>query len=266
MTITNYFINIQMQLSVAVRFYLNDMPVWRFLRQGPDSMNGGANEWLVPGENVLTMEIVESALTLPNKPADHPMIQVAIFKAKEGGATHEDVEVIHQVRFPDLWDEVSEELKVFPYRHESRFVLPASEVYRPRYLDAPEQDIPSDGTPELHQVVQDLYAAIQSGDGSRFADLLTLQFEEYERANGGAPHTDIASQRTVVDNFFAHPIVVKDLEMDRLVFESRANGRLVHVIRDDGQPVFQAVATDDPTEHLEANALLTFSDGQWRAV
>ena len=265
MAITIYYINIRIEHESAARFYLNDLPVWKFLRHGADSMNAGANSWLVPGENVLTLDIVQAPLTLPNMPPGRPTLEVTIFKAAEGATEPTDVEIVHQVQFPQMWDDVDEDLKTFPYRHESRFTLPDADVYRPVFLDAPEQEIPSEGTPELRKAVQNLHDAVKSNDGSRFADQVALQFEEYERASGGVADTDVASQRKTSDEFFAHPIEVKDLEMDRLVFESRSNGRIVHVVRDDGRPVLMARATDDPSEQFQGNVLLTHHDGRWRA-
>jgi hypothetical protein len=243
--------------GVLARAWLNELPVHKFLAEGPDSMTGGANHWLVPGENTLTIEV----LRVPA--GDKWSITMKLYTVKNEHSTPPDLNILHQVELADYFRALPEERRAAPFLYTARFT-PDTDVSEPVYLSAPPASFGCDGTPELRQAVKDLHDALVSHDVDGFIRLTSLKDEEYERAFPGQPSATVARQQQSSRKFFSLRPRIKPLDWKILHFEPRVGGRVAYVTGADHEPAIEAIAEDDPSLRLRANLLLTQYAGRWR--
>lgn len=253
--------------GVLARAFLNDLPLDLGFVEGPDSMTGGANHWLIPGENTLTMEILRAPLAPP--PGAHPSeaesINMMLYTVKDATKSPPVIDVRYRCAFPDMLSSVPEPLRRFPFYFKATFTL-GVDIYSPLYLESPPAHFECEGTPELHAAVKAIHDAILARDIDAFLDLSSLRYAEFERAFWGAQDASAAKRKEAARKFFSHPMRVKPLDLRLLHFEPRAGGRVALVSGADGQPAIEAIAEDDPVLRLRANILLTQHEGAWRVI
>lgn len=267
-----YYFTTHLEEGVVGRAWLNDLPVHKTLVGGPDSMHGGANHLLVPGKNKLSLEIH----SLP-PPGSIPAVGFKLYRVKEPNAYPIVANMLLEVTIPaprdprasavlrpDRGERLVPEL---PLSHEVVFDLP-TEVAEAPYLRAPATVTTCAGTPELRAAVQELQDALESLDLARFTDLISLKHAWYSEAFAGDPNATIDKLREGAAELFARSPSVRPLDLSRLHFEPRAQGRVVYVSAWDGGPVLEAVAPpageDQPTMALRTNLLLMQHDGRFR--
>ncbi len=249
--------------DVLLHAYLNDLPIFRGLHHGPETRQGGANHLLVPGENTLTLEVLRAPRPRSTGAAPGEPIRFVIFTAADPVHAPKDVTIIHEVRFSEIIEKMPE-AEYEPYHYTARFELGVP-VNPPLYLSSPTTAIDCGGTPELHQVIADLHAALAASDIDQFLDLCSLRNEEYAFAYEGLGPT-VGSLRDVAREFFAFGPIVEPLDPQSLHFESRAFGRVVCVSRADGRAAIEARTRDDDAAVLRVDPWLTRRDGVWRII
>jgi len=265
---TPVMINTFLAAGIYARLEVNDLPFYKLpLQPGPHSANGGLNQLLVPGENVIELQILRGPTSPPPKatPAQKEIVAINIFLVTDAEADPVEVDILHKIVFPDIWEDEPLERRKLPYRHVSRFTPPV-DIYTPAYLNAPPAHFDCDGTPELRRAVAEIHQALAAGDGDRFVDLVSLKLEEKARAYAGATEATLATQRERFDEFFKNPLDVKPLgDFRDIHFRPRVGGRVAEVTRWDGTPLLHAINTIDSYDQFQGNLLLTRQGGQWRA-
>lgn len=266
-----YQFTAHLEEGVLGRVWLNDLPVHKVLTRGPESLSGGANHMLVPGENTLTLEILALPEGTPPPPPDpntpdpkHLLpVGFKIYQVVDASSTPMKAAEIIRVDLPTSLGLSPWERPEMPLRHEVRFELP-DPVVEPVYWRSPPADFGCSGTPELISVVKELHDALMARDVGRFVGLLSLKYEAYSAAYPGEPAAAIDRQRSAAERFFKLPYVVKPLDFGKIHFEPRAQGRVALVSGSDDRPVIEAVAEGEPAPALRANLFLTRIDGSWR--
>ena len=265
--------NYRVNQHVEARFYVNDLPLHQGTVKGQRSRNGGLNDRLVPGENELRIELVKCppsmtfkrpATTQNEKDARETIrrqLTMSIFKAGPDGP--EDLNIIADLVFPDVWDEREEERWQTPYHYVTQFD-PGVEPYALAFLSAPSTEVPCEGTVELRRAVEELYEALAARDKAKLVDLMALQIEEMAAAYEGTGPT-VGTQLEAYDEFFADEVDVVPLVPSQLHFASRCKGRVVEVTCLDDHPVLAAMTRNTHMAH--ASDLLFIRQGErWRLM
>lgn len=269
-----FYYSLHFEEGVFGRAWLNDLPLHKTPTRGPESMNSGANHFLVPGKNKLALEILRlppaRAKPPPPKEGEKPAPEVdtspvgmKVYRVVDASTDPIQAEMIKEVDIPvslglTPWDNPD-----LPFYHTVEFELPYP-VPEPVYWRSPPVDFSCGGTPELIQAVVDVHEALASHDLRRFLELITLKHEAYSIAFPGETAATVERQRASVERFFAQRIAVKPLELTKLHFEPRLGGRVAFVSGWDDRPVLEAVAEDHPGLALRANLLLTQHEGRFR--
>ena len=160
MTTTPYLLRMHQGTGVAVRALLNDLPFYRGDGQRNITVSAPANHLLLPGENVLTLEIYKAP-----RPAEA--------SALEGPVTFtlmvhdEATPVVHTVDWPTVWAEVPFKERTLPFVHSSRFLVD-DRLPHPIYWDSPPTRFDLRGLPGQHEAVREVYRAFQRGDADAF--------------------------------------------------------------------------------------------------
>ncbi|MEP7121894.1 MAG: hypothetical protein ABJE95_13320 [Byssovorax sp.] len=259
MTTTPYLMRMYHGTGVAVRASLNDLPFYRGDGQKNVTVTAPANHLLLPGENVLTLEVYKAP-----RPADALAI--------EGPVTftlmvHEPATpVVHRIDWPSVWADMPIEERSLPLVHSSRF-LADDRLPHPVYWDSPPARFDLRGTPEQHEAVREVYRAFQQGDADRFLEINRFKLEERQRFYPDTPELSTGFQRQDLRADLSREWHVRPLDqinLEELVFESRAGGRVAYVTRADGGSAIEAVAADDPRSTFATDLFLTLRDGRWR--
>lgn len=255
-----YFYSCTTARRTWARVFLNDLPLFEGPKPGPASSStaGGVNHLLVPGENVLAMEVLHAGDVAQSVSAH---IYTVAPDAAPGEAPFVP-ETVHFVSYPEVLDPSDEERRL-PFFHESRFVVDTSFV--PAWARAPAAAFDRRGTPDMRAAVAELHSALGAGDVEAFLDLIHLKLEDYAAAYPGVREAGVAYKQEAFRELFAQGLATRPLELDALQFESRAGGRVAHVTRADGSPALEAVAQKEPSFRLRAHLLLVQHEGEWKA-
>ena len=259
MATTPYFFTMHHGTGVAVRALLNDLPFYRGLGQKSFTVSGPANHLLLPGENVLTVEVYPAP-----RPATAPTLEGPVgFELK---VDDETAATVHKVSWPSAWAALPVAERVLPFIHDTRFLVDTS-LALPPYWDSPPARFGLEGLPGQHQAVREVHRSFVDSDVDAFFEAHRLKLEERQRAYPATAEFDAGIQRKKLAGYFGRPWDVRPLSegnLDELVFESRAGGRVAYVTRADGGRAVEAIAADNPRETFAADLFLTQRDGRWR--
>lgn len=262
--------------GTTCRLFINDIPVVQGFKGKGYSENGTISHYLVPGENELKLEILAAPPPRGGRCAYQPpedpqmgardlnqSVTATIFKEypEEAGMDEGDFDIIYHCMFPDLWQHIPEDERQLPYMHVAKFT-PGVHVEELAFIGAPMQEIPCEGTRELHDAVRDLHEAFLSGDASRLKDQMQLQIEEYDVAHYGGTVKD---QHDSIEELLAEQLVVAPLDWEQMHFHARANGRIVHVERLDRQPILKVQTIGKPQGHM-SDPVFTHHQGRWQLM
>jgi hypothetical protein len=243
--------------GVAVRVFLNDVLFYRHVGDQNWTISGPSNHLFVPGENVIRVEV------LPTKvPAHSPGIRGPV-EAKVMLDDEANVAVA-MVRWE--WSNPNKE----PPLPTASFAAfhPAGDISEPAYLKAPKERFGPEGSPELRDAVRRLHEAFVRQDGATYTEMNSAKIESYERAYPDNPKVSGASLRAKVASMMKMAWIVQPLDLDALVFENQADGRVAYVRRADGGKALQAVAAEkgDPRMNVRfaTDVWLTRVDGAWK--
>jgi hypothetical protein len=259
MTTTPYLLRMHQGTGVAVRALLNDLPFHRGDGQRNITVSAPANHLLLPGENVLTLEIYKAPRPLDSLALEGPVTFTLM--------VHEDgTPIVHQVDWPTVWADVPFKERTLPFVHVSRF-LADERLPHPIYWDSPPTKFDLRGLPGQHEAVREVYRSFLAGDADAFIELNHFKLEERQRFYPDTPELSTAFQREALARDFSHDWHVRPLDqenLEELVFESRAGGRVCSVTRLDGGSAIEAVAKDDSRSAFATDLFLTLRDGRWR--
>lgn len=261
MNATRYSFTLAHGPLLTVRATLGELPFYRGRGTESASLTGPANHLLLPGDNVLTLELaappgaVATALA-----AAPPHLSFAVRVDDEADM------LVHAVSVAELWPELPLAERKLPWKHVSRFHADARLV-RPTCFEAPRARFNRDGTPEQKEAVREIYRAFESGDAQAFLRAIKLELEERQRAYPGVPELSAARRREKIAARFARkwrirPIDLRNLK--ELSFESRLEGRVAFVTRRDGGAAIEAVAVGDASNRVEMDLLLMRRGSAWR--
>ena len=260
---TPIFHSIGIKEGVWVRAFLNGLPLYKSAELGPNSRSGPVNDLLVPGENELSIELLHAPTPLYS-PTLKGAVSLLIYEVTNPDTTPLGKRVIEQAVFPQMWEDVPERFRRFPYFYRARFD-PGVAIHRPAYLDAPSVSFDCDGTPELREAVRRVHSAIEQNDVDRFLQEIALKLHHAEKALEGEEWASVAQKsKGFRDELFVHHLIARPLVMDDLHFEPRADGRVAYVTRKDGGFALEAIARGDPKRRLRTDLCFTQYAGDWR--
>ena len=259
MTTTPYFFIMHQGTGVAARALLNDLPFYRGLGQKNHTVSGPANHLLLPGENVLTIEVYPAP-----RPVTAPLLEGPVeFELKIDDAT---AATVHKLAWPDAWAAVPASDRVLPFLHTTRFLVD-DRLALPPYWDSPPARFGLEGLPGQREAVREVHRSFVHSDVDAFFDANRLKLEERQKAYPDTADFDAGVQRQKLAGYFGREWHVRPIdqgEASDLVFESRAGGRVAYVTRADGGRAIEAIAATDPSETFAADLFLTQRDGRWR--
>jgi hypothetical protein len=248
MAATPYYYQITYGPRTRLRLLMNGVPFYRDVPKSVGVTHGGAaNHLMVPGENVLTLDVLE---------ADTFFSIVA-----EITVDFDHKSPVVRVDWPEIWKDLPAASQVVPFRHDARFRVTGVES-EPAYLRAPKTEFGTEGTPELREAVWRYHDVTARGDTEAFLHEIELQLSEMNRAYDNHPAFAAGSVRSDMAERFDAGITARPLDFDELHFESFADGRVAYVTRVDGGPALQAASGNG--QEMAADLWLTQENGQWR--
>jgi len=249
------------------RVYLNDLLLYRSPYVGPDSRSGPANYLLVPGENELSIELLQTKKPLEGKHVqDALIVQLYTVNNLDAPETEAlDRTVLVDLRFPQIWDAAPERFQRYPFYHRESFELEL-DLPEPVFAVAPKAEFGCSGTPELREAVERIYRLIETGDYEGLLDELSLKFQCGEQAYPGedAQRAGVKMQQWREELFAYEPRPVEPLDLSLLHFEPRRGGSVADVTRHDDGYVIDAVCAKDPKRRIRTDLLMVQHQGRWR--
>ncbi len=253
------FYSVNVKAGSWARVFLNDLPLHLQSAPGIDSPSSSINHMLLNGENTLTVEV----LAAPEERGPGA-VSVHFYSVIDPTTKPVTISTVHRFAFPEALDTVvNPRDRRVPFFQASRFMFDAGD-FIPIWASAPPEDVDCRGTPDLQAAVIELYESVERLDVDRFLDLCELRLSEYERAYPGVSPARADTRRDALRELFSYKPRLPPLDMSALHFASRANGRVVHVSREDGGFVLNAPAELDPRRRLKADLLYTRHLGAWR--
>jgi len=242
---TQYFYRIAHGNDTRIRVLMNDIP---FYRRGPTEYTvthtDGANHLVVPGDNVVSLELYEAPDNF------HVIVEVTIDNDHEHPVVRIDWPTVLAGAPPVLPFVIS-----VPFRTTGL-------SYQPAYLRAPRSSFGREGTHELRQAVTDFHGAMARNDADAFVRLVELKSAEFLAAYEGHSSFSLGDARRGVQEYFAENALARPLDLDEIVFEPRAEGRVAYVTRVDWGPAVEA--TTSQGRRFATDLWLTRHEGAWK--
>lgn len=252
--LTPYYYMISLGQRSSVRAWMNDVPFFSHAGERGLNRNGPIVHLLRGGENVFAIEI------------DRAPLESQIFFEVNLEGDHD------APAFYFEWPREAKHLpprERLPFRFEGRF-RPPGELFEPAWTRAPAQEVPCAGTWELQEAVRRLHAAVEGRDLDAFASAMALKGAEMARAYPGWAEASMDDMRADMAGFFRTRLRVRPLDLGRLHFVPRADGRLVHVEHLDGGFVIDAISEELGPEgevsRVSMNPTFTRHDGEWKVI
>ena len=219
--------------ATIARASFNDLPFFRDASTAWRNTADNADHLLVPGENTMTLEVWRGPAS-PEAPGIEGPVELSALKC-------EDESAMSLVSWPAFAIDAGEDpMKLtMPFSWTTHFLVPDDHP-KPAYASNPPEEVPRDGTPELHEAVRAMHDALARQDARAFVASFRLKLEDYARFYDSPPEASEAMLVRAYEARFTKRYDVAPLEPDTLVFESRAKKRAVYVTRKDGRPVFSA--------------------------
>lgn len=248
-----YYYIVKHAPGIYARVAVNDIPFYRRAVDCNLAPAGPFNHLIVPGDNVVTMELFEVGEPTPTIIRSFSM---EILREKDDVACFRE-------KWPDFGKEYPEEERKLPIVH-TRGFKSEGEVPKPIWWEAPRESFGAGGTSEQLDVVREVHEAYGKADVDAFLAAYELKFAEHRRYYGVVPELTPAMARPKYAGLLAMPWDLEPLDPEQLVFERRAEGRVAYVTRKDGTAALQARHKTDPSHTWEADLLMTRVDGRWR--
>lgn len=219
--------------ATIARASFNDLPFFREGSLAYRTTADNADHLLVPGENTMTLEIWDGPPS-PDAPTIKGPVELSVLRC-EG---EELIEVIAWPAFAITAGQDPMALEM-PFTWTVKFTLPDDHP-RSAYDANPGEDVPPEGTPELHAALAKLHDALARQDARAFVDSFRVKLDDFGRFYGNPQEASESVLVRAYEARFAKKFDVAPLEPSELVFESRSKRRAVYVRRKDGRPVLSA--------------------------
>ena len=231
----------------ALRLLLNDIPFYRVLPERNNiTRNTVADHLLVPGENTFAWEILQA------DPRNTASFDIQLEYDRENH--------LFEWGWPKCYDDVPFVME-YPQRYETTFQMPDFK-FRSAFLDAPPEPFPDSGNPSQHLAIRKFLETLHKADADAFMDELSLKTQELQRAYPRSPFFDEQHLRSTFRERFSNGLQVRDVEMNELQFESRADGRVAYITRRDGGFPIEVFTPDG--QGMQHDLWLTQDNGMWR--
>jgi hypothetical protein len=250
--IPHYYVILQPR-GIVARLSINDIPFYRRAVDYNMSPSGPFNHMLIPGDNVVTVELAE----IPGMIADN-IVRTFEFRILR----EEDDDKLFGTKYPDFALPRKEDERGLPIRHDQRFRVDFA-TPEPAWMSAEPGYFPESGTPELHEAFREYNEAFRKKDVGTFLHATRLRVAEHRRFYGEQAHLEDARAKSDVTELLEEPWAIEPVELSDLVFERHAEGRVAYVTRRDGRPAVSAKSTRDPQVGFSVNLLLTRHQGRW---
>jgi len=262
---------VQLHTGTWARVDINGIPLYRAPFVGPHSRSGPLNYLLVPGENVLEVELLKTREPNVHEGEVKHVKEALMFQlytvnnpdAPEGEKL--DRTMLLDVQYPKIWEDAPEEHQRFPFYHRQTFTL-EHDLHTPPFVKAEPAAFECEGTPALREAVQRLYTALETKDYEGLLDELALKFASDEKACEGEDGQRAgAKMKNWREELFPYePVPAEPLDMSMLHFEACRGGRVAYVTRhDEGYPL-DAVCQKDPRRRVRTDLLMVQQGGRWR--
>jgi hypothetical protein len=239
--------------GIYARVLVNDIPFYRRIVDCNMAPAGPFNHLIVPGENVVRIELAEAG---ENDPTIIRTFEMTVLRQVDGAVRFRE-------KWPDFAKEYPEEERKLPIVHE-RKLQSDCETPLPVWWDSPHERFPSEGTRDLHDAVRALHDAYARADVDEFLYLVELKFAEHKKYYGAVPDLAPEAAKERYGALLREPWDLDPYDPKEIVFEHRAGGRVAYATRRDGSHALRARHKTDPSQSWTANLLLTRRDGRWR--
>ena len=244
--------DIQHPPGVVARVLVNDVPFYQDLVDYYASPSGRFNHLLLQGENTITFAIDEVS-------PDPYVIRRFTLKL----VNHETEQVLFTENYPGLFEQYPKEERKLPFVHHAKFLFD-EETPKPVWLDAPKESFGPEGTPDQHKAVFELWDAYNRQDIDDFLKAMELKTAEFQKFYGLMPELSADAARAEYGAALKEPWDLEPFDPKQLLFERRCDGRVVHVLRNDGGFALRARHKTDPVRSWNARLLMTRVEGRWR--
>ena len=250
MDLTPFFFMYTQGPETSARVWMNDVPVLRYGLIEDETRNhtSPAIHLMQPGENTFAIEIDVA-----------PAWSQVSFELSVNWDHDRPVMLFEWRAETDHLDKD----KRSPFRYETSF-SPLGDLFSPVHLGAQPQDFPCEGNGALHDAVRSFHDAIERRDLDGYMQQLDLKISEMERAYPGWGWIDRGEVRNDIKELFSHDLAVRPLDLARIHFERRVDGKVACARHLDGGHVVEAYCKDDPTLCLTADVVMTYNDSRWR--
>ncbi len=249
---THYYFNVQHGHHSTVRLYMNDVPFYDVTVETQRGSAAPAIHILEPGVNELTIEVEEHGSPVPM----YPMFG-SVFIAEN----YDQTAAVVKKEWPQLFEELPVEERKYPFSYSTKFEPPGT-LFEPAYLRAPTGKVTDEDIDTIRKLVFDIHRSVLDNDADAYLKHMELKIDEHRRAYQGFGGLDEASDG--IRGHMADPTTVRPFEPEKLVFEPRARGRVVHVRHAEGGKVIESVAVNEPSRRLRNDLTFTRYDGKWR--
>ena len=250
-----YYYIVRQMPGLALKLALNDVPFYRRAVDLNLATNGPVNHALLPGENTVLMEFLQAPVN-PQAPNARVVLdfEVLLFDG--------DVK-IHESKWPQVLDRAKPEDRKLPFIHRDKFDADKG-LPLPIWDKAPRETFPSEGTPEMHDAVFELWDAYRRADVGAFLSATEVKLAEHQKYYGAMPELAPAEAARTYGAKLREPWDLQPFVPEELVFERWADGRVAYVTRKDGGHALVATHKTDPKQRWRADLYLTRVDGRWR--
>lgn len=219
--------------ATIARASFNDLPFFKDVSTAWRTTADNADHLLVPGENTMTLDLWDGPPS-PDSPTIKGPVELTVLRC-------EGEEVIELISWPTFAIQAGQDPMALemPFTWTVKFTLPDDHL-KPAYAANPPEEIPREGTPELHAAVAAMHDALARQDARAFVSSFRIKLEDFGRFYGNPREASEGMLIGAYEARFSKKYDVAPLEPELLVFESRADKRAAYVTRKDGKPVLSA--------------------------
>ena len=268
MRIEPLFYSLFIKDDVWVRVYVNDLPLYVEPPTKARSVSETFNEYLVPGKNSMSMQVLRSPIFTDGAPERRWTVQFDIYRQTDAHDVRKSIEDSPELeslflrQFPDVYESVDEEHRRIPFFYRTTFDNPFDNQPEAVWQRAPTADFDGEGNRELRKAVEEVHGALKMQSPGAFVDAMSLKME-HDAASYASPVYD-TDQRIQMQKFVEFGPIVDDLDFAELHFTRLHEGRVAHVTRLDNRYVFDVSTRRDKKIRLRMDLLLTQHEGRWR--
>lgn len=234
-----YAFSIKKAEGITATLKLNDVP-FRIMDQEAYSTSGTANEWIIPGENNITI-LIKPPEKPTSEPVDaaHPGLSILITEAEEGQFPNEGEPVL---KFE--WPGKLPPEKLFETQpHFTASHAPPSDFWQ----NAKPIELTENAKKQIRALVSRVHDAFIKSDFETIVSLLMYRAREADTALFILDATDEKRKKEILHIYklvLKNPAKVEPLMLDELQFHLVAGNRMVWVTGKNGEPPLRVTNGD----------------------